>query len=90
MTSDKNHNHSSPNIFLFLVDKYRAKYRLHFTQSLEVRRWLKVHNCYSLQNIIRVAKSRMRRMGHVERMMEMRNKYKISVANVKGKVTWQT
>jgi hypothetical protein len=44
-----------------------------------------LHNLYASPNIIRVIKSkRMKWAGHVERMGEMRNAYKISVGEPEG------
>jgi hypothetical protein len=44
------------------------------------------HNLYASQNIIRVIKSRkMRCVGHVPRMGEIRNTYKIFVGKSEGK-----
>jgi hypothetical protein len=53
--------------------------------------WRKVHNeelhnLYSSSNIIRIIKSRkMRRAGHVARMWEKRNSYRILVGKPEGK-----
>jgi hypothetical protein len=45
-----------------------------------------LHNVYSLPSIIRIIKSRrMRWVGHVAHMMEIRNAYKILVGNPEGK-----
>jgi hypothetical protein len=45
-----------------------------------------LHNLYVSQNIIRVTKSRrMRWVGHVEYMGEMRNPYKILVRKPEGR-----
>jgi len=44
----------------------------------------KFHNLYALQNIIRVTKSRwMKWVGHVARMEETKNAYKMLVENLK-------
>jgi len=46
----------------------------------------KLHNLYASPNIIRAIKSgRMRSEGHVARMGEMRNAYKILVAKLERK-----
>jgi hypothetical protein len=53
--------------------------------------WRKLHkealnNLYSLPNIVRVIKSRrMRRPGHVARMMEERGVYRVLVGKPEGK-----
>jgi hypothetical protein len=39
----------------------------------------KLHKLYNLPNIIRVIKSSMRWVGHVARMVEFRNAYKVLV-----------
>jgi hypothetical protein len=45
-----------------------------------------LHNLYTLPRIIRMAKSRrMRWAGHVARMLEKRNGYRILVAKLEGK-----
>jgi hypothetical protein len=45
-----------------------------------------LHNLYSSSNIIRMIKSRrMRWTGHVARMREKRNAYRILVGNLEGK-----
>jgi hypothetical protein len=48
--------------------------------------WIILHNLYASPNIIRVIKSRrIRWMGHVAHMGEMRNVYKILVRKPEGK-----
>jgi hypothetical protein len=52
--------------------------------------WRKLHNeelndLYSLPNIVRVVKSRMRRAGHVVRMREERGVYRVLVGKPEGK-----
>jgi hypothetical protein len=50
-----------------------------------------LHNLYGSPNIIRVIKSRrMRWMGHVACMGEMRNAYSIWLENLKGRTTQKT
>jgi hypothetical protein len=45
-----------------------------------------VHNLYSSSDIIRQIKSRrMRRVGHVARMREKRNLYRVLVGKIEGK-----
>jgi hypothetical protein len=50
-----------------------------------------LHNLYSSPSIIRKIKSRrrMRWTGHVERMVEKRNAYRILVRNLEGKSHWE-
>jgi hypothetical protein len=49
-----------------------------------------LHNLYPSTNIVRVIKSRkMRWAGHVTRMEEMRNAYKILVGNLKRRDRWE-
>jgi hypothetical protein len=48
--------------------------------------WTRLHNLYASRNIIRVIKSRrMKLTGHVARMGEMRNAFKILVDKPEGK-----
>jgi hypothetical protein len=48
--------------------------------------WRKLHNLYSSSSIIRIIKSRrMRWMGHVARMGEKRNVYRLLVGKPEGK-----
>jgi hypothetical protein len=51
--------------------------------------WRKLHNelrdLYSSQSIIRIIKSRMRWVGHVARMEEKRNAYRLLVGKPEGK-----
>jgi hypothetical protein len=48
--------------------------------------WRKLHNLYSLSSIIRIIKSRrMRWAGHVARVTEKRDVYRLLVAKPKGK-----
>jgi hypothetical protein len=50
-----------------------------------------LHNLYSSSNIIRMMKSRrMRWAGHIARMEEMRNAYRILVGTPEGKITRKT
>jgi hypothetical protein len=47
--------------------------------------WRKLHNLYSLPSIIRMVKSRrMRQAGHVARMGEKRNAYRILLGKLEG------
>jgi hypothetical protein len=60
-------------------------------KRVEVRReWRNLHNeklndLYSLPNIVRVVKSRMRWTGHVARMGEERGVHRVLVGNPEGK-----
>jgi hypothetical protein len=48
--------------------------------------WRKLHNLYSSPNIIRMIKSRRTRWaGHIARMGEKRNAYRILVATPEGR-----
>jgi hypothetical protein len=54
------------------------------------REWRKLHNedlcdLYSSPSIVRIMKSRMRWAGHVARMGEKRNAYRLLVGNPEGK-----
>jgi hypothetical protein len=55
----------------------------------EIGVWRKMrdelHNLYSLQNIIRMTKSRMRSVGHIACMTDKRNAYKVLVGKPEGK-----
>jgi len=55
--------------------------------------WRKLHNeelrdLYSLPNIVRVVKSRMRWAGHVARMGEGRGVHRVLVGKSEGKEHW--
>jgi hypothetical protein len=62
--------------------------------DLRGRKWQEVeedckneelHNVYTLPNVINVVKLKMRWVGHVAHMEEMRNAYKIVVIKPEGK-----